>query len=453
MTPETLGSGVMCLSSLEETLAFEHDASIEQGRPDHIVFPETAEQVAQILALAAQDGVAVTPRGAGTGLSGGAVAAEGGMQLMLTRLNRILHIDPDERTAKVQPGVVNVELSQTAAPLGLAYAPDPSSQRVSTIGGNVAENAGGPHCLAYGATTAHVIELDVTLHGGERCLLGSLTPDHPGYDLPGIVTGSEGTLAVLSEATVRLVPIAEVVRTFLAIFESEDVAAEAISGIIAGAGIIPVAIEMLDGFAVRALEESMHMGYPAAAGAVLLVELEGLREEVDWQAAEVRRVCEDIGAQRLEEAADEAARIKLWYGRKNLLGAFGTIAPHFYTHDMVVPRSKLPAVCRRVDDIARRYGFHIPNVAHAGDGNVHPTIIFDAREPDVIPRVLAAGREVLQVGLDAGGALSGEHGIGTEKREFMPLFFSPADLAAMRKVKTAFDPAGLLNPGKIFPAG
>ncbi|MHB8620271.1 MAG: FAD-linked oxidase C-terminal domain-containing protein, partial [Chloroflexota bacterium] len=256
---------------------------------------------------------------------------------------------------------------------------------------------------------------------------------------------------VVTEATVRLVPLPEDVATLLAVFPSLDVAAEAISGIIAGAGIIPVALELLDGFSVKALEESMHMGYPAGAGAVLLVELEGLREEVAAQATEVRRVCQELGAQSVEEAADEAARIKLWYGRKNCLGAFGTIAPHYYTHDMVVPRSKLPLVVRQVAAIAARHGFHIPTVAHAGDGNLHPTIIFDARTPNVIPRVIQAGREVLEAGLAAGGALSGEHGIGTEKRDFMPMFFSADDLTAMRRLKACFDPAGLMNPGKIFP--
>ncbi len=392
------------------------------------------------------------PRGAGTGLSGGAVAALGGVVVALTRMKRILEIDPVNRLAVVEPGVVNLELSKAVDGHGLYYAPDPSSQRACTLGGNVAENAGGPHCLAYGVTTNHVLGLEVVLPDGTIAWLGSKTRESPGYDLRGVFIGSEGTLGIATKIVVRLLQKPEATRTLLAIFDEVDQASEAVSAII-GRGIVPSALEMMDREIIRAVEPALHVGYPMDAGAVLLIEVDGLREAVVEQSAAVRDVCLAQRAREVREAEEESERAKLWAGRKGSISALGRLAPNYYVLDGVVPRSKLPYVLHEVYATCERYGFPVANVFHAGDGNLHPNILFDERTPGETARVLEVGAEIMRLCVDAGGSITGEHGVGFEKRSFMDWIFSKDDMDAMAKVKTAFGASELYNPCKIFPTG
>lgn len=436
----------------EDLLVYEYDGSIDRGLPDLVVLPRTADEVAQIVRLAAAEGIPVVPRGAGTGLSGGAIAAQGGLAVGFARMNRILDVDVANRIATVEPGVINLDLSRAVAHLGLYYAPDPSSQRACTIGGNVAENSGGPHCLAYGVTQNHVLAVEAVLSDGSVVWLGDRTGSAPGYDLRGAFTGSEGTFGVMTKAVVRLLPLPEAVITTLAAFESVEAASRAVSAII-GRGIIPAALEMLDRVTIEAVEPAVHAGYPPDAGAVLLIEVDGLREAVQEQAQQVEDICNGQGARDLRRADDEAGRERLWAGRKAAISALGRLAPNYYILDGVVPRTKLPHVLRQVEAIGERHGLHIANVFHAGDGNLHPCVLFDEREPGAVARVLAAGGEIMRACVEAGGALTGEHGIGMEKREFMPWVYSNSDLAVMQRLRTAFDPAVMFNPGKLFPTG
>jgi glycolate oxidase subunit GlcD len=390
-------------------------------------------------------------RGAGTGLSGGATAQGGGVVVECSRLNRILAVDPVDRFAVVEPGVVNQELSRAAAPFGLFYAPDPSSQLVCTIGGNVAENSGGPHTLAYGTTTNHVLGLELVLPDGEVVELGSPTGFAPGYDLVGAVVGSEGTLGIVTRATLRLLPIPERVETLLAIFPDVVGACRAVGGIIES-GLVPAALEIVDQRTIRAVEASVYAaGLPTDAGAVLLVELDGPASALPARVERVRGLARQAGAQRVEIARDAAERQRFWRARKGAFGAMGRLAPDLYVHDAVVPRARLPEILATVCAIGDRHGLRLSNVFHAGDGNLHPNISFDRRDPGELERVLAAGEEILRACVEAGGVISGEHGIGSEKREFMGLVFSDADLDAMRRLRAAFDPDGVCNPGKIFP--
>jgi glycolate oxidase len=433
-----------------ELLAYELDGAHDRARPDALVFIRDARQLAEVVRVARRHGLPVTARGAGTGLSGGAVATQRGIVALTTRMRSILDVDLENRTAWVEPGLVNVELSNSLAASGFFYAPDPSSQKSCTLGGNVAENSGGPHCLAYGMTTNHVLGLEVVLPDGGIVELGGAAPDRPGYDLVGCVVGSEGTMAIATKILVRLTPRPETVRTFLAVFDSIASASQAVSTIIAR-GVLPAAMEMIDRLVVQAVEAAFHAGFPEDAGAVLIVELDGIREAVEDQSEVLREICRETGARELREAQDEAGRAKMWQARKEAFGALGRIKPSYYIVDTVVPRSRLVEVMSRITDIAERYDLLLGNVFHAGDGNLHPNILFDAREPGIMDRVLACGREMVEVCVAAGGSLSGEHGIGLEKQEFMPLVFDDDDLAAMRKLKTAFNPDHFFNPCKIFP--
>ncbi len=436
----------------EDVLAFEYDGTIERARPQVVVFPRETSEVAAVARIARDAGLPIVPRGAGTGLSGGAVAALGGVVVALTKMKRILEIDVNNRFAVVEPGVVNLDLSKAAAPYGLYYAPDPSSQRACTLGGNVAENAGGPHCLAYGVTTNHVLGLEIVTPEGDAVWLGGRAAETPGYDLRGAFVGSEGTLGIATKIVVRLLPVPEATRTLLAIFDEVDQASAAVSAII-GRGIVPAALEMLDRLVIAALEPALHVGYPVDAGAVLLIEVEGLHETVTEQAAAVREVCEGEGARELREAKEAEERERLWAGRKGAIGALGRLAPNYYVLDGVVPRTKLPAVLREVYAVAERYGFPIANVFHAGDGNLHPNILFDERKEGETARVLAAGEEITRACVDAGGSITGEHGVGLEKRGYLSWIFSEEDIAAMEKVKAAFGSGELYNPCKMFPTG
>lgn len=441
------------LHRAEELMLYEYDASaLDMAEPDVVVVPANTAEVAAVVRIAAAAGWPVIARGAGTGLSGGSVAAAGGLVVSLARLDRVLMIDAVSRSARVQAGVVNVELSEYAAPYGLHFAPDPSSQKSSTIGGNAAENAGGPHCLKYGVTTNHILEATVVLADGSIVTLGSEAPDAPGYDLLGVFVGSEGTLGIATEFVVKLTPNAEDVRTFLAIYDELDPAADTVSAIIAE-GIIPAALEMFEGIGISIVEQSVHAGYPTDARAVLLIEIDGLREELDAQAAQIAEVCRRHGVRELRAARDEEQRKKLWAGRKGVLAACGRIKPHYHIQDGVVPRSQLTALLRETNAIAQRYDLLIVNVFHAGDGNLHPLLIFDVREPGTRERAIAASEEILHACVAAGGSISGEHGIGLEKRDYMRWIFSEDDICAMLQLRMALDPAGIMNPCKQLPSG
>jgi glycolate oxidase len=392
------------------------------------------------------------PRGAGTGLAGGALPVRGGVVIVTTRMNQIIEIDPLNQVAVVQPGVVNLTLQSACAEHGLLYAPDPSSQRVCTIGGNIAMNSGGPHTLAHGSTVNHVLGMELVLPDGRITWLGGVVPDAPGLDLRGVVVGSEGTLGIVTAVKLRLVRAPEAVRTMLAIFDSVDAACQAVSAIIRG-GTIPVALELLDHEIIVAVETQLRVGYPLDAGAVLLIEVEGLREAVAADTAEVIDACTATGAREVRVAESEAERARLWEGRKGGIGAIGTIAPNFYILDGVVPRTRLPEVMREVIRLAEAYGFTCANIFHAGDGNLHPNIMFDELVPGATQRVLDLGGEIMRVCVEAGGSITGEHGVGLEKRSYMSWIFSNIDLAAMEHVRTAFGGAELFNPCKILPAG
>jgi glycolate oxidase len=444
-----LGSSAV-LHRPEDVLLYEYDGSVEKGRPDVVVFPTTTEQVSRIVKLAATYNVPVVGRGAGTGLSGGALARTGGVMIVFARMNRILELDFENRRAVVQPGVVNHDLTLAAAPHGLYFAPDPSSQKSCTIGGNVAENAGGPHTLAYGVTTNHVTALELVLPDGEIVRVGSKHGDAPGYDLPGLFVGSEGTLTLVTEITVKLSRKPEAVKTLLAIFDTVDDAAETVVDITARA-ITPAACEMLDGWTLRAVEDYIHAGFPMDSAAVLLIEVEGLAEAVTAQAADITEICNLHHAREVRLARDSAERELLWKGRKNAFGAMGRLAPSNYVLDGVIPRSKLPQALRRIQQVGEQYGFKIGNIFHAGDGNLHPIVLYDPRDATQFERAMKASAEIIRYCVEVGGALTGEHGVGMEKSELMPLLFSDADFALMRRVHDAFNPDCSLNPGKIFP--
>ncbi len=415
-------------------------------------FPASPAEVAAAVAVAARHDRPFVARGSGTGLSGGATPVGRPVVIVTTHLNRILDVDPAARVAWVEPGVLNLDLSRSVSHLGLHYAPDPSSQAACTIGGNVATNAGGPHCLASGVTAAHVLALDVVLADGSIAQLGGLEPDQPGYDLRGCFVGSEGTMGIATRVAVRLTRDPTVVRTLLLDFTSVEAAGATVSGIIA-AGIVPAALEMMDAEITRAVEDYVGAGYPRDAAAVLLVELDGLEAGVAAQVEEVRAVGREHGARSVRVAADERERALLWKGRKSAFGAIARIAPDYYLHDVVVPRTRLVEVLLEVYEIAEEQRLTMMNVFHAGDGNLHPLIVFDAREPGVWPRVTDAGDAILRACVAAGGVLSGEHGIGLEKRDAMPLVFGPDDLDAQARLRDAFDPWGRANPDKVLPRG
>ncbi|MGE3857560.1 MAG: FAD-binding oxidoreductase, partial [Dehalococcoidia bacterium] len=424
----------------------------DRALPDAVVFPDTSEEVAAVVRAAHQFGVPVVPRGSGTGLSGGAVPVKGGVVVALTRMNRIVEVDAVNRVAVVEPGVINLQLQEALAPLRLAWAPDPSSQRICTVGGNIANNSGGPHTLAHGSTVNHVLGLEVVVADGRVIQLGGRVLDAPGIDLRGLLVGSEGTLGIVTRATIRLVPAAPDVRTMLAIFDSVDDASAAVSAIIRN-GVIPVAMEMLDQEIIKLVEPRIHAGYPLDAGAVLLIEVEGLSEGVAVEAQAVIDACRACGAREVRSADTQPERDKLWEGRKVGIGAIGAAAPAFYLLDGVVPRTRLPEVMRRVLELSAQYGFRCANIFHAGDGNLHPNIMFDPAQEGATQRVLDLGGEIMRLCVDAGGSITGEHGIGLEKRSYMEWVFQPADLAAMDRVRLAFGSADRFNPCKVLPGG
>jgi glycolate oxidase len=444
------------VSHPDDLLVFEYDGSIDRGLPEAVVFPVTTEEVSRVVGLAYREGVPVVGRGSGTGLSGGAIAPPGGIQVAFTRMNRILEVDTENRTATVEPGVINLDLDNYAHKFGLRYAPDPSSQKACSLGGNIAENAGGPHCLAYGTTTNHVLGMEVVLEDGAVVNLGSQghgpLAEVPGYDLRGVFVGSEGTFGVATKIVVRLLVLPEAVKTFLGIFPDVDSACAAVSAVI-GHGIVPAALEMMDALAIRAVQNVTSAGYPDDAGAVLLIELEGLQEEVDEVGTQIEAALWETGASQVKVAETPEEREALWVGRKGALGALGSLAPNYYLVDGVVPRTQLTRVLRQVTQISERYGILIANVFHAGDGNLHPCLLFDERQPGALQKIIDAGADILRACVEAGGTLTGEHGVGLEKKDLMPLVYSEADLAAMLRVRDAFAPANRLNPGKIFPGG
>jgi glycolate oxidase subunit GlcD len=441
-----------CLTRDEQLLVYECDGlTLDPSRPGAVVLPACRDEVVAVVKACRIAGVSFVPRGAGTGLSGGATARDGGVVIECSRLDRIRAVDTENRTAVVEPGVVNLDLTRAVEHLGLYYAPDPSSQLVCTLGGNIAENSGGPHTLKHGTTTNHVLALELVLPDGEVVQLGSPTGVAHGYDLVGAVVGSEGTLGIVTAATVQLTPAPESVETLLAIFPDVVSSCRAVGSIVES-GLLPAALEVVDQRTIAAVEDSVYAaGLPRDAGAVLIVELDGPACALDAQVERVRDLAGRAGATRVELATDEAERQRFWRARKGAFGAMGRLAPDLYVHDAVVPRARLPEVLERVCSIGDRYGLKLANVFHAGDGNLHPNICFDRRNQYELERVMAAGEEILRVCVDAGGVITGEHGIGSEKREFIGLVFGEADLDPMKRLRAAFNPDGVCNPGKMFP--
>jgi len=439
------------LSDPDELLVYESDGlTLFRALADFVVFPTSAEHVAAVVRLAGREGLPFVARGAGTGLSGGCLPAEGGLVISMMRMNRVLEVDYENQLAVVEPGLVNLHLSWAVGPKGYYYAPDPSSQQACTLGGNIANNSGGPHTLKYGVTTNHVLGLEVVMPDGEIVWLGGRTRATPGYDLAGVFVGSEGTFGIATKIVVRILKKPQAVKTVLAVFDQVDHASAAVSAIIAR-GLVPAAVEMMDQLTIQAVEDAFGCGYPRDAAAALLVELDGLRVGMDAQTERIVQACRDAGAREVRTARDEAERALLWKGRKSAFGAFGRVSPAYMVMDGVIPRTKLPFVLRRVNEIVAAHGLRVGNVFHAGDGNLHPNILYDPRVPGAEARVVEAGAEIMKVCAEVGGSISGEHGIGLEKADFMPFIFSAADLAVMQRLKNAFNPTGLCNPGKVFP--
>jgi glycolate oxidase subunit GlcD len=440
-----------------ELLVYECDAiAMHKARPLAVVFPQNTDETSRVVKLLYDNRIPFGPRGAGTGLSSGALALgceenQRSVTIEMARMNRILEIDYANRRAVVQPGVINIRLSQAVAARGYHYAPDPSSQNACTIGGNVAENAGGPHCLKYGATTNHILGLEVVLPTGEVINLGGDGADTIGYDLVGTFVGSEGTFGITTKITIRLSRQPQSVVTMLADFIDLNDASRAVSAIIA-AGILPAALEMIDKVTINAVEDSIYSaGYPRDAAACLIVELDGLHAGLEAQARRASNICLQNNARSVREARDEDERKKLWAGRKGAFGALGRVSPDLFVQDAVVPRTKLPEVLAGFYAIGAKYGLRLSTVFHAGDGNLHPNINFDGRDADEVSRVTAASREIMKLCVDAGGSITGEHGVGADKIDYMPLIFNQASLDAMLAVKEVFNPLGLCNPGKAVP--
>ena len=429
------------------------DASIyDGGVSGPVCFPTSTAEVQAIMKIAAAHNRNVVPRGAGTGLAGGAIPLGAPIVVAVTKMNEVHEVDFDNRIAWVGPGVVNLDLTRHLTRSGFHFAPDPSSQQVCTIGGNVANNSGGPHCLAYGVTNAHVQAIEVVLPSGDVVMLGGPEAEPAGLDLRGVFVGSEGTLGIATRIAVTITPNAPAVKTLLLSFETIRDAAQTVSQIIA-AGIVPAALEVMDQRITQAVENYVNAGYPVDAGAVLLAEVDGLTESIEIDAERIAEIGRANHAIDVRVAADDAERAALWKGRKTAFGAVAQIAPDYYLHDTVVPRSQLADVLEKIYDIADRHQLLVMNVFHAGDGNLHPLLVFDGREDGVIERVHAAGKEIVRVSLDAGGVLSGEHGIGVEKQEYMDEFFSADDLAHQNRLRQAFDPGCRTNPGKVIPTG
>ena len=431
---------------------YEYDGGVDKHRPEVVVFPKTTGQVVKIVNLARERGIPFVGRGAGTGLSGGVIPRAGGIMISFAKMNRIVEIDLENERIVVEPGVVNLDVTLAVQGQKYFYAPDPSSQRACTIGGNVAENAGGPHTLAYGVTTNHVLGLEGVLPDGSVIQIGGKAQDTPGYDLTGLLTGSEGTMVLVTKVVLRLMRQPELVKTTLAIFDSAEAAGNTVAEITARA-ITPVAVEMLDGVMLRMVEEATHAGYPMDAAAVLLIELEGLTEAVEEQVEQVREACYACGAREFRIARDQAERDLLWKGRKNAFGAVGRVSPFYYVQDGVVPRTRISETLRFIGEVSEKYGLKISNIFHAGDGNMHPIILFDARKPGELEKAQHAGEDILSFCISVGGSITGEHGVGMEKMELMSQLFTPDSLDMIGAFKNLFDPTCLLNPGKVLPTG
>src|SRR5438477_10835351 len=439
------------LTSPSDLLVYECDGyTIEKKKPDVVVFPTTTEQVVQVVRLCNECNVPFLPRGAGTSLAGGCLPVGGGVMITLTRMKRIVEVNYRDRYAVVEPGVVNLWLTNHLKPHGFHYAPDPSSQGACTIGGNVATNSGGPHTLKYGVTVNHILGLELVLPDGQVVQTGGPTEDNPGYDLTGVIVGSEGTFGIATKAWVRITRNPEAYRTLLGVFETVDDATNTISDII-GAGIIPAALEMLDQLILQAVEAAFHFGFPRDAGAVLIMEVDGLEVGLDADAERIAAIARQNHAREVRRAGTDAERLLLWKSRKQAFGAIGRLSPSYCTQDGVVPRTKLPHILRAIQRIGSQFQLRICNVFHAGDGNIHPILLFDERDADQVKRVLAASHDILEACLECGGSVTGEHGIGVEKIDFMPKLFTPEDLGMMLRLRFAFNPDGLCSPAKVFP--
>jgi glycolate oxidase len=445
LSPEQVRDGASELS------LYRRDSSNMEGATSVVCLPTSTADVQACVRAANRHGVPFVARGSGTGLAGGAVPLDGAVVIATTRMNDVVSVDPVNRQAWVEPGMLNLDLSRLVGHEGLHFAPDPSSQQTCSIGGNVANNAGGPHCLAEGVTASHVLAMEVVLPDGTVTTLGGEDPEPDGYDLRGVFVGSEGMFGVATKVCVKLTPNPPTVQTLLMDFMSVEDGAATVSDIIA-AGIVPAAVEMMDRLCLEAVEAYIHAGLPVDAAAALLVEVVGLPHGVAADVARIDALARVRNVRTVRIAADDAERALLWKGRKSAFGAIARIKPNYYLHDTVVPRSKLPAVLNQVYEIAGRHDLLVLNVFHAGDGNLHPLLVFDKREPGVMERVHAAGAEIVRASVEAGGVLSGEHGIGLEKRDMMPLMFSPVDLAAQQSLRSAFDPHGRANPGKVLPS-
>jgi glycolate oxidase subunit GlcD len=445
-----VGEAYVLTSEMDLTL-YGYDASLEKGRPEAVVLPESTEEVSRVVALAHEQGVPVIGRGSGTNLSGGTIPTKGGIVIHFSRMNRVLEIDIPNRTVTVEPGVITLDLQNELLKQGFIYAPDPASQKVSTLGGNVGENSGGPHCLKYGVTTNHVLGAEVVLHDGTVVWTGGKGPDQAGYDLLGLLVGSEGTLGIVTQMVLRILRAPEAVKTLLAVYETLEDASNTVSAIIAE-GIVPATLEMMDNTIIKAVEASVQAGYPLDAAAVLIIELDGLSDGMDRQTEKILDICKRHNVRRVQVAQDEAERGRLWAGRKGAFGAVTRLRPSYMVCDGTVPRTRLPEVLKRVMELGERYGVLIGNVFHAGDGNLHPLILFDERDEEELRKVQQVSTEILKICADVGGTISGEHGIGIEKLKEMTFVFSESDLEAMRQVKRAFDPGGIFNPGKVVPA-
>jgi glycolate oxidase len=445
-----VGAG-SALTSPSELLVYECDGfTIEKNKPDVVVFPNSTEQIVAIVKACRELDVPFVPRGAGTSLAGGCLPVGGGVMIALTRMKRILEVNYRDRYAIVEPGVVNLWLTNHLKSSGFHFAPDPSSQGACTIGGNVATNSGGPHTLKYGVTVNHVLGVELVLPDGRVAQTGGPVEDQPGYDLTGVVVGSEGTLGVTAKAWVRITRNPEAYRTLLGVFETVEDATNTISDII-GAGIIPAALEMLDGLILQAVEAAFHVGFPLDAGAVLIMEVDGLEAGLDEDAERIVAIATRNHARTVRRANSDAERLLLWKSRKQAFGAIGRLAPSYCTQDGVVPRTQLPHILRVIQEIGVRYQLRIANVFHAGDGNIHPILLFDERDADQVQRVLRASNEILDECIRLGGSVTGEHGIGVEKIDFMPKLFGPEDLAMMVRLRTAFNPDNRCSPHKMLP--
>jgi glycolate oxidase len=439
------------LAAASDLVVYECDGyTIEKNKPDVVVFPITTEQVVAIVRICNEMNVPFLPRGAGTSLAGGCLPVGGGVMIALTRMKRILEVNVRDRYAVVEPGVVNLWLSNHLKPHGHHFAPDPSSQGACTVGGNVATNSGGPHTLKYGVTVNHVLGLEFVLPDGQVIETGGPVEDSPGYDLTGVIVGSEGTFGIATKICVRITRNPESYRTLLGVFETVDDATNTISDIIA-AGIVPAALEMLDALILQAVEAAFKFGFPLDAGAVLIMEVDGLDAGLDADAEEIIAIAQNNKAREVRRASSDAERLLLWKSRKQAFGAVGRLAPSYCTQDGVVPRTKLPHILREIRRIGEHHQLRIANVFHAGDGNIHPILLFDERDADQVKRVLDASHEILEECLRCGGSVTGEHGIGVEKIDFMPKLFSPEDLAMMLRLRAAFNPDGRCSPHKMFP--